>query len=194
VEAAMENLFKGKLVRLAAIDAEELGKSISKWSCDSEYTRLLDSDPPHLFSTKATKEWLEKELEEEADTYWFMIRALEDDRLLGDIGLSVTSWGSRDAFVGIGIGEREFWGMGYGSDAMKLILHYAFTELNLRRVSLNVFEFNERAIRSYEKAGFHLEGRERQIIQREGRRWDMIDMGILREEWIMDHGNENPDQ
>ena len=125
--------------------------------------------------------------------YWFAIRALEDDRLLGDADLSVINWGSRDAFVGIGIGEREFWGKGYGTDAMRLLLRYAFTELNLRRVSLNVFEFNERAIRSYEKVGFRLEGRERQVMQREGRRWDLIDMGILREEWMEENGNKNKD-
>ena len=86
--------------------------------------------------------------------------------------------------MGIGIGEREFWGKGYGTDAMDLILRYAFVELNLRRVSLNVFEFNQRALRSYEKAGFQLEGRQRQVMQREGRRSDILYMGILREEWM----------
>ena len=73
---------------------------------------------------------------------------------------------------------------------MNLTLRYAFTELNLRRVSLDVFEFNERAVRSYEKVGFHMEGRQRQAIIREGRRWDMLFMGILREEWIKIHGND----
>jgi RimJ/RimL family protein N-acetyltransferase len=74
---------------------------------------------------------------------------------------------------------------------MKLVLRYAFLELNLRRVTLNVFEYNERAIRSYEKAGFRLEGSQRQAIQREGRRWDMVYMGILREEW-MEHNQNAP--
>jgi len=186
----MEDLFKGKLVRLAGIDPEEVSKSFSKWDRDSEYKRLLDSDPPRLHSVKATKDWLEKELEKNTEMYWFAIRTLEDDRLLGDVTLSVVDWGSRNAFMGIGIGARGFWGKGYGTDAMELILRYAFTELNLRRVSLNVFEFNERAIRSYEKVGFLLEGRERQVMQREGRRWDIIDMGILREEWMVKNENE----
>ena len=185
----MEKLFQGKLVRLAGLDPEEMGKSFSKWSRDSEYARLLDSNPSRLHSARANKDWLEKRIQEDqVNTYWFAIRALEDDRLLGEADLAVINWGSRDAFVGIGIGEREFWGKGYGTDAMQLILRYAFTELNLRRVSLNVFEFNERAIRSYEKVGFRLEGQERQVVQREGRRWDMIDMGILREEWMENYG------
>ena len=190
----MEDLFKGKLVRLAGIDPEEVSQSFSKWNRDSEYKRLLDTDPPRLHSVKATKDWLEKHFEEnQTSTHWFAIRTLEDDRLLGDIDLSVVDWGSRDAFVGIGIGEREFWGRGYGTDAMELILRYAFAELNLRRVSLTVFEFNQRAVRSYEKAGFQLEGRQRQGVQREGRRWDILFMGILREEWMVKYGRNFSD-
>ncbi|MCJ7532585.1 MAG: GNAT family N-acetyltransferase [Anaerolineales bacterium] len=66
---------------------------------------------------------------------------------------------------------------------MKIVLCFAFSELNLHRVSLGVFEYNPRAVRSYEKAGFVLEGHERKAIQRDGKFWDMIFMGVLREEW-----------
>ena len=190
----MEDLLTGKLVRLAGIDPEELSKSFSRWNRDSEFKRLLDFDPTHLHSTKAIKEWMEKHLETEKDTFWFSIRALEDDRLLGDIDLVVVDWSSRDAFVGLGIGERDFWGKGYGTDAMKLVLRYAFLELNLRRVTLDVFEYNQRAIRSYEKAGFRLEGCVRQAVQREGRRWDLLYMGILCEEWMENYGNRSSDR
>lgn len=189
----MEDLFTGKLVRLAGIDPDEVSKSFAQWNRDSEFMRLLDTDPPRLRSSKSIKEWIEKDFEDNKGMYWFAIRALDDDRLLGDMTLSVVDWGSRNAFMGIGIGAREFWGKGYGSDAIELLLRYAFTELNLRRVSLNVFEFNERAIRSYEKVGFRLEGRERQVMQREGRRWDIIDMGILREEWMVNYGDNISD-
>lgn len=187
----MEDLLQGKLVRLCGVAPEELSKNFSRWGRDSEFKRLLDFDPARLHSAKATKEWMEKHLEEEKDTFWFSIRTLKDDRLLGDIDLMVINWASRDAFVGLGIGERDFWGKGYGTEAMNLALRYAFLELNLGRVTLNVFEYNERAIRSYEKAGFRVEGRQRQLIQREGHRWDLIYMGILSEEWMEDYGNRN---
>ena len=84
----------------------------------------------------------------------FAIRTLDDDRIIGEIGLDGIRWTHGDCFVGIGLGEREFWGKGYGTDAMKIILRYAFTELNLRRVTLDVFEYNPRGVRSYEKVGF----------------------------------------
>jgi len=189
----MDDLFMGKLVRLAGIDPDEISKSFAQWNRDSEYMRLLDSDPPRLHSSKAIKEWIEKDLEKRTDMCWFAIRTLEDDRLLGDITLSVINWGSREAFAGIGIGAREFWDKGYGTDAMQLLLRYGFTELNLRRISLTVFEFNQRAMRSYEKAGFRLEGRQRQFMRREGRRWDILYMGILREEWMENYGDNISD-
>lgn len=98
-------------------------------------------------------------------------------------------WSNGDAYVGIGLGEQDCWGKGYGTDAMRLILKYAFTELNLFRVSLNVFEYNPRAIRSYEKAGFKHEGRIREFLHKDGKYYDLIYMGILRSEWQEITGN-----
>ena len=85
--------------------------------------------------------------------------------------------------IGIGLGAREYWGQGYGTDAMQTLLRYAFTEMNLRRLTLLVFDYNPRAIRSYEKCGFVKEGTVRGVLQREGQRWDWHYMGILKEEW-----------
>ena len=191
----MKNILQGELVRLGALDSDELSKAFTRWDRDSEYSRLLSSGAPRLQSQKAAQKWLEHEIEEQTvNQYWFSIRALADDKLLGDIDLFVYNWAGRDAFVGLGIGEREFWGKGYGTDVMRVILRYAFTEVNLNRVTLNVFEYNPRAIRSYEKAGFSHEGRERKILNKEGRRWDMLFMGILREEWMNRYGNSNKDK
>ena len=188
----MKDILKGELVRLSALDADELSKAFTRWSRDSEFKRLLDSNAVRMNSEKAAQKWLEKEIDEQSvNQHWFSIRALADDKLLGDIDLFVANWTGRDAFVGLGIGEREFWGKGYGTDVMRVILRYAFTEVNLNRVTLNVFEYNPRAIRSYEKAGFRHEGRVRQFLNKEGRRWDMLFMGILREEWMKQYGNFN---
>ncbi len=177
-------LWQGELVRLVAPDAETVAEALARWSQDSEYARQLDSMPATPWSVKQTKEEIEKELEKEApNDVSFMIRTLADDRLIGFIGLEDIQWTHGDAFVGIGLGEPEYRGKGYGTDAMQVILRYAFTELNLHRVTLTVFEYNPRAIRSYEKAGFVIEGRQRQYLHRDGRRWDLIYLGILREEW-----------
>jgi RimJ/RimL family protein N-acetyltransferase len=177
------DLLRGELVRLTAEDPETNAKLIVQWETDSEYSRLLDSDPARLSSVKSAQKWFEKDSENEK-VHFFSIRTLEGDKIIGIIGLDGIRWTHRDCFVGIGLGEREFWGKGYGTDAMRIILRYAFTELNLHRVTLNVFEYNPRGVRSYEKAGFVLEGRQRGVLLREGRRWDEIYMGILREDWL----------
>jgi RimJ/RimL family protein N-acetyltransferase len=187
----MNELFKGELVRLSAVDPDEAGKAFTRWNRDSEFMRLLDSNPTSLPSQRGMQKALERDLEnQKSDRHWFTIHALVDDKLLGDINLFVDHWAGRDAFVGLGIGERDFWGKGYGTDVMKVILRYAFTEVNLRRVTLNTFEYNPRAIRSYEKAGFRHEGRQRQFLNREGKRWDLLYMGILREEWMNEQEKE----
>ena len=180
----MDDIFRGNLIRLSGDDPQTLGEAFSRWNRDSEYARLLDSEPPKMKSIKSFKDWFEKEFEKgEEFHYFFTIRSLDDDQLIGFIGLFGIQWNHGSGWVGIGLGERSYWGKGYGTDAMQVVLRYAFRELNLFRVNLDVFEYNPRAIRSYEKAGFKVEGRERKVIQRDGKRWDMILMGILRDEW-----------
>jgi RimJ/RimL family protein N-acetyltransferase len=177
-------LFHGELVRLVAPNPETDAEVMARWSRDSEYSRLLDADPARLWSAGQIKTHMEKEWEKDSrNGFFFLIRTLADDRLIGLVGLDGIRWTHGDAWVGIGLGEREYWGKGYGTDAMRVILRYAFTELNLHRVSLNVFEYNSRAICSYGKVGFAIEGRVRQFLQRDGQRWDLIFMGILWEEW-----------
>jgi len=178
------DLLSGQIVRLTAEDPKVLAKSFSGWGRDSEYNRLLDSYPSVLFSEKVNEKWLDDSLlNERNDNFLFGIRLLSDDRLVGAIGLGGIDWNNRSSYVGIGIGEQVDWGKGYGTDAMRLVLGYAFRELNLHRISLNVFEYNPRAVASYLKAGFMEEGRERGYLNRAGRRWDVIYMGILRTEW-----------
>ncbi len=186
----MKDVLTGKLVRLSAFDPEEMSKAFTRWNLNSEYFRLLNSSARPMKSAKSNLKWMEEE-EISLANHYFSIRALADDRLLGELALDVVDWAGRDAFVGIGIGETEYWSKGYGTDTMNVLLRYAFTEVNLKRVTLTVFEYNPRAIRSYEKVGFRHEGCLRNLLNREGRRWNEVYMGILREEW-MELNNQAP--
>lgn len=184
-EMKVEPIFRGELVYLIPPDPEADAELFARWMRDSEFVRLMDTDPARLMSIENHKQWLEKELLEEKskDEMFFMIRTQQEEKTIGLIGLDGIRWVHGDAWIGIGLGEREHWGKGYGTDAMLVMQRYAFDELNLHRLSLTVFEYNQRAIRSYEKAGFIVEGRARKFLKREGRRYDMIFMGILRDEW-----------
>ena len=180
----MKDLFRGKLVRLTMEEPEVIAKSQAQWRRDTEFHRLLDGKPAALTSEKKIKEWLEQHLlDGEPRHYSFSVRTLDGDRHIGSFSLWVDVIHS-EAWIGIGIGDRESWGKGYGTDMLKLCLQYTFTELCLERVTLGLHDYNPRALRSYEKCGFRLEGRTRQDEMREGRRNDSLWMGILREEWL----------
>jgi RimJ/RimL family protein N-acetyltransferase len=179
------DMLRGELVHLTAENPEVMAGNFSRWNQDSGFVRLLDTYPPRLLSEKKWKEWLEKDLEKDpAGEAFFAIRKLDGDTLIGFVGLFDLFLQHGDTLVAIALGERENWGQGYGTDAMRIMLRYAFQELNLRRVGLIVFEYNPRAIRSYQKAGFVHEGRVREVMLRDGKRWDYLYMGILREEWL----------
>ncbi len=174
------NVWQGKLVRLAARNAETDAALEARWERDTEFHRLSSPRPAYPVTLNQTKQWFE---DRGPDSFRFSIHALSDDRFLGDVGLWIGSWASGEAWVGIGIGDRGDWGKGYGTDAMQLILRYAFTELNLSRVSLDALGSNARAIRSYEKCGFVHEGELREAACYDGQYFSEVYMGILREEW-----------
>lgn len=177
----MNNPLEGQLVRLTFANTDEVVQAWTKWDADTEFKRLLDDGLPRLMSPAQHRKQLDEEKPDDKN-FFFAVRPLDSETKIGFTALWV-NWPQRDAWVAIGIGERDFWGKGYGTDAMRLTLHYAFDELNLHRVTLTVWGVNERAIRSYEKAGFRREGVQRETMLREGRRVDTVLMGVLGAEW-----------
>ncbi|WP_338462341.1 GNAT family protein [Brevibacillus borstelensis] len=114
----------------------------------------------------------------------YIIVDKESGKPVGITSLINLDYKNRNAECIIDIGEKECWGKGYGREALQFLLDYAFLELNLHRVSLRVFSFNEKAIRLYERLGFKDEGRSRQSLYRDGRWHDICHMGILQEEYV----------
>ena len=128
------------------------------------------------------------------DSFTMAIHISETDQLIGSCAFTQLDGDNGSALYHITLGERDTWGRGYGTEATELMLQHAFTRLGLHRIALSVFEFNERAIRSYEKSGFIIEGRAREAIWRDGRFWDEIAMSVLEPEWSARHGrpSEHP--
>lgn len=180
----MDDLFTGKLVRLTAFDPERGGELLAKWYRDSEFSRMYDLPPVMVRDPKRTQEELREEAGLEVSrTNRLLIRTLADDVFIGEVELDVNGPTFDEGFIGIGLGERAYWGKGYGTDAMRLIIAFGFREWNLHRVSLTVFSYNARAMHVYTKLGFREEGRCRQQLRRGGERFDVVFMGILRKEW-----------
>jgi len=107
----------------------------------------------------------------------------KDDRLIGTTGFHLIDWKNRRTSWGINIGAKDCWNQGCGTEAARLMVKYAFEELALNRVYLTVYDFNARAIRAYEKAGYRREGLLRQDIFKAGKFWDVWTMGILRADY-----------
>ena len=176
-------MYTGKLVRLRAYrneDAERAWQFIT----DPEIKTYLTTRVPFPETFEDERKWVERQTAYRDDsTYNFAIETLEDSLYIGSCGINELNWSSSFAVVGIMIGDRDYWDRGYGGDAMHVLIRFCFEQMNLNKVSLNVYSLNPRAIRCYEKLGFKKEGVLRQELYRNGAYHDVIHMGLLRDEW-----------
>jgi len=174
----------GEKVRLRPIEREDLPRFVA-WFSDPEVRRHLTVWLP--FSLAQEERWFESHLEqvESQKAAVLAIETAEGDHI-GSIGLHRIDWKSRHAELGILIGEKSYWGQGYGTDAIHTLLRLGFSEMNLHRVMLRVDADNARAIRCYEKAGFQKEGTLRETVFREGTYVDQHIMSVLKPEFESD--------
>jgi RimJ/RimL family protein N-acetyltransferase len=179
----------GNGLRLRAIEREDIDKFL-RWFNDPEVRRYLPMYEP--LSRAQEERWIEETIASKTD----IVLAIEVEENgawthIGNVGLHRIDWKNRVATLGIVIGEKEYWGKGYGTEAVKTMLRYAFYELGLNRVELETYSFNPRAQRCYEKAGFRREGVRREALYRDGQFHDIITMGILRREF--EHAGDRAD-
>jgi RimJ/RimL family protein N-acetyltransferase len=174
-------VFRGEKVQLAAIQREYLPKYV-EWLNDLEVAQFLMPGILAPFNLDDENEWYENRRKREGN-YLFAILTLTENKLIGNCGLHNVDLKNRSATFGIVIGEKDYWGKGYGTDATRTLLRFGFAELGLNRVELEVYDYNPRAIRTYEKAGFRRDGVHRQGLYRNGKFHDEYIMCILREEW-----------
>ncbi|MFE8702967.1 GNAT family N-acetyltransferase [Cytobacillus sp. FJAT-54145] len=139
-----------------------------------------------------TKEQIHRYIEGKASdstSVLLLIALRETDEVIGDIALQSIDGMNRSANIRIAINQDQHQGKGYGQEAMKLMLDYGFGILNLHRVELNVFAFNERAASVYEKLGFKQEGVQREALYYNHQYHDSILMSILEDEYRKLHIN-----
>jgi RimJ/RimL family protein N-acetyltransferase len=173
-------LIAGRQVVLRRHRVENL-RAFMRWYQDPEVAGLTRYQPAPLTQDEIQRFFYSRIMG--SDFLSMAIHLRTTDRLVGTCAFSQLDGDNGSTLYHITIGEHDAWGNGYGTEATELMLTHAFTQLALHRVALTVFEFNARAIRSYEKCGFVVEGRARQAIFREGHFWDEIHMSILLDEW-----------
>jgi RimJ/RimL family protein N-acetyltransferase len=174
----------GEKVRLRPIERDDLPRFV-EWFGDPEVRRHLLIYLP--FSLAQEERWFENLLERlERQTDVLLAIETADGVHIGNLGLHSIDWKNRSAEFGIAIGEKAYWGQGYGTDAVRTLLDLAFREMNLHRVFLRVNVDNVRGIRCYEKAGFQREGTSRDATFKDGAYHDQYVMSILESEFEAD--------
>jgi len=175
-------MITGERVRLRAIERDDLPRFV-QWLNDPEVRDNLELYQP--LSTPQEEKWFEEILKRNIDEQPLGIEMKADGswQLIGNISFFNLDRREQSAEVGIFIGEKKYWGKGYGTEALDLMVGHGFRHLNLNRIFLRVFETNPRGIRSYEKAGFSHEGRMRQARYQNGSFVDVLVMSILKDEW-----------
>jgi RimJ/RimL family protein N-acetyltransferase len=175
---------QGKLVRLRAYEKSD-ADALFRWFSDEEVTRWLG--PPNFPSRAHQERFIESASASSDDAKYFAIETL-DGKLVGDCGLRFIDWKSRKAEFFITIGEKQSWGKGLGSDALRIVIRLAFDKMNLNRLWLTVLVDNPRAVRCYEKCGFLREGLLRQESYVDGKYRDVLLMALLREDYDRTRG------
>ena len=177
----------GKRVYLRALEKEDL-ICIQKWSNDPEI-RKLTGEVVSMSQADADK-FLERVYSDNTRE-WFAIIVKENDRVIGETGLlrMFPAWRTTD--ISIIIGEKDAWEKGYGTEAILLLLDYAFRCLNFHRVAIGVVGFNKRAISFWKKIGFKKEGVQRDGYYYNHKYFDFVMMSILEDEFRELHGGNS---
>lgn len=175
-------IIRGEKVYLRAPERSDIDDFV-RWFNDADTLRYLSMRGP--MGHAAEERWFDGMLERQGKRdYLFVICLLADGRAIGTTGLHEVDQEGGTAAFGIAIGEKDEWDKGYGTDALNAIADFGFGELRLERLWLDVYQGNDRAIRSYEKAGFAREGTMRGALFRLGELVDVHRMSLLRDEWL----------
>jgi RimJ/RimL family protein N-acetyltransferase len=185
----ISNLFQGRKIYLT--DWGETDAEIeARWSEDPSYLVLIQADPPRPLSVSQVRKY-HRPNEESQDGYQFSIHEQGNDRIVGVASLRNIQWNHGLGFLFITIGDAEDRRQGYGSEALNLLLRFAFHEINLEHLLVDVFAYNLAAQQFFQKNGFEVEVRQREALLRFGQRWDRLIMGLTRVDW--ETGQRNPE-
>jgi len=163
-----------------SISDEEVEK-FTEWMNDFQVTDYTGRSA-QITTLVGEKEWLENSVKNK-DNRSFNIVELDNNKLIGTVGLEHLNWIERSAVLGIFIGDSEYRSKGYGAEAINLILEYGFKYLNLHSIRLELLSINERAHKCYLKCGFKDTGRSREEVFLNGKYYDKLHMDILEYEF-----------
>jgi RimJ/RimL family protein N-acetyltransferase len=185
-------MLHGRLTTLRAIEREDLD-ALWRWANDGAVMYYW-AEPYKTLSRDELASRYEAGLGGSTGRIHWLLIVTHEGEPIGRIGYVDLDRRNRHAEIALQIGERDYWGRGYGGDALTLFLGYLFHELNLHKVWLRVEAFNERARRAYEKCGFRHDGVFREHTFLGGRYHDALIMSITEDEFRAAHPFAPPDE
>lgn len=171
---------KGKKVYLRPVLREDISRFL-QWINDGDVRCYLENYLP-VFE-KEEEEWFDNLSRNKGSHIVFAVVDAETHKLIGNMGLAQINWKDRTAVSEAMIGDSNYWGKGYGTEAKMILLNYAFNTLNLRKICASVIAFNERSYKYQLKCGYIKEGVKRKQCYHEGKYWDEILMAVFKENW-----------
>ena len=165
--------------------SDEEVEKFTEWMNDFQVTDYIGHSG-QITTLSEEREWHEN-CTKNNDNRSFNIVELNNNKLIGTIGLENFNRIERSAVLGIFIGDKDYRSNGYGTEAIKLLLEYGFRYLNLHSIRLDLIAINERAYKCYLKCGFKETGRSREQIFLNGKYYDRIHMDILENEFEGDY-------
>jgi RimJ/RimL family protein N-acetyltransferase len=172
-------MIAGEHVILRAFEREDAERCY-RWMNDPDIVRTLKSRYPIAFQNEI--EWLDRAMRAGSDDSQrhFAIERKDDRAHIGNASIHDIDWVSRTGAFGLFVGEPSAWNRGFGSDAIRTLVRFAFEEMNLRKLRIDVFDYNERAKHVLESHGFVQEGRLRDEFYREGAYHDIVILSVFR--------------
>ncbi len=178
----------GERIYLRGLDKADLEGSYFDWLNGREVTKFLDSGA--FPNTMDKMEEYYRNVTSSPNNVMLAIIDKESDKHIGNIKLGTIDWITRVAPLGIMIGDKKFWGKGYGTEAIRLVLDYAFKRLNLHKVFAGVVAIHQASIKAFEKTGFEIEGKARSNCFIDGKYYDSLYLGITEEDFLRKFGGK----
>lgn len=169
----------GTTIALRPFEPRHFETSV-RWVNDPEIARMVDRVRPVTREEEQT--WYRRMLEDPTQVL-FAVEMLKEERHIGNCGLKAIDARVRKAELWIYLGDKSIWGRGIGQEASRLLVRYGFQSLNLNRIYLYCPEYNDRALRLYQRCGFKPEGQLREDVFQDGRYWNAVRLSLLRSEW-----------
>ena len=166
----------GYLVKLRPMEPSD-ADALWRWHQDPDVFRWM-TDGYEQSLAQVRKRFDERPRNSYSDVL-FGIEALLDGRLIGLVRLDGAEPETSCAELTVYLGEKEYWGRGYATDAVRTMCRYGFDKMRLHKITLTVVTENRAAHHIYRKVGFVEEGRLRQVFRRDGQWYDMFTMGLL---------------